>query len=131
MRTARPHHSPTREPLRLTALRGGQALAAAAVEDSDEWVRVMGLAAGRFDGRLDLGALTSKVALVGKTVSDLGQLLSAAPQHGSFRPQEVSLLTFSRLLLGIIGFIGIIGILGRSRTKNILSWRCCAGVQDP
>ena len=72
-------------------LRVRQALTAAAVGDSDEWVRVMGLAAGRFDGRLDLETLKSEVALVGKTISDVQQKLAEAPPHrdAGFRPQEV------------------------------------------
>ena len=68
------------------------------MDDTDEWVRVMGLAAGRFDGRLDLGALTSRVPLVGKTVSDLEQCLAAAPQHGGFRPREVTPTPVFRVL---------------------------------
>ena len=66
-----------------------QELSAAATQDTDEWVRVMGLAASRFDGRLDLDAVTAGVSLVHKTVADLDGLLSGAAQHNAFRPREV------------------------------------------
>lgn len=60
------------------------------MDDSDEWVRVMGLAAGRFDGRLDLQSVRERISLVDTTMTDLEKLLAAAPQHAAFRPLEVT-----------------------------------------
>ena len=59
------------------------------MEDPDEWVRVMGFAAGRFDGRLDLESVRARISLVDTTVADLEKLLAAASQHADFRPLAV------------------------------------------
>ena len=50
----------------------------------------MGLAAGRFDGRLDLQSVRERISLVDTTMTDLEKLLAAAPQHAAFRPLEVT-----------------------------------------
>uniref|UniRef100_A0A1D2ACK1 NELF-A N-terminal domain-containing protein n=1 Tax=Auxenochlorella protothecoides TaxID=3075 RepID=A0A1D2ACK1_AUXPR len=65
-----------------------QAMVEAGVADKDEWVRVMALAVGPYDGRIHLGAVAADFKLVGKTLDELVSGLREADPL-LYRPQEV------------------------------------------
>ncbi|KAL6768858.1 hypothetical protein ACKKBG_A16520 [Auxenochlorella protothecoides x Auxenochlorella symbiontica] len=64
-----------------------QAMVEAGVADKDEWVRVMALAVGPYDGRVHLGAVAADFKLVGKTLDELVSGLREADPL-LYRPQE-------------------------------------------
>ncbi|RMZ54434.1 hypothetical protein APUTEX25_002010, partial [Auxenochlorella protothecoides] len=63
-----------------------QAMVEAGVADKDEWVRVMALAVGPYDGRIHLGAVAADFKLVGKTLDELVSGLREADPL-LYRPQ--------------------------------------------
>uniref|UniRef100_A0A061RL22 Uncharacterized protein n=1 Tax=Tetraselmis sp. GSL018 TaxID=582737 RepID=A0A061RL22_9CHLO len=63
-------------------------LAKAASTEDDEWIRVFGLAVGKFDGRLDIREVMREFPLVENTVHQLMQQLEHIDEEPGFRPLE-------------------------------------------
>eukprot|EP00193_Tetraselmis_chui_P021787 CAMPEP_0177793830 /NCGR_PEP_ID=MMETSP0491_2-20121128/25301_1 /TAXON_ID=63592 /ORGANISM="Tetraselmis chuii, Strain PLY429" /LENGTH=338 /DNA_ID=CAMNT_0019316405 /DNA_START=108 /DNA_END=1120 /DNA_ORIENTATION=- len=63
-------------------------LAEVAASEDDEWVRVVGAAVGRFDGRLHIDEVQKESTLVETTIRQLGQELEAGAGAAGFRPLE-------------------------------------------